>query len=98
MNTRPTKFTAEKTTFIHVSGATVPVNSFPNNILIEFEVLDAMKQEAGDIAYKLEIITMAIKAKTSELTGLISEHLQSKKSAEKSIETSAEIVSTAESA
>lgn len=70
----PKKFTAEKTSFIHVGTATIAVSSFPSAILTEFEVLDSMKHDAGVLAYQLEVITSAIKSKTNEIAGLISEH------------------------
>lgn len=78
MSNIPKKFTAEKTTFIHVGTATVPVSSFPSKILSEFEVLDSMKQDAGNLAYQLEVITLAIKAKTNELATEIAEYYKEK--------------------
>lgn len=73
MTNIPKKFITEKTTFIHVGNATVPVSSFPSKILTEFDVLDSMKQDAGNLAYRLEVITLAIKAKTNELAVEIAE-------------------------
>lgn len=76
--TLPKRFAHEKTSFINVSGTTVPVTSFPQFIVEEFEVLDKMKSKAAEMAFDLEMLALAIKQKTSDITSLVGEHYRKK--------------------
>lgn len=77
----PKRFVHEKTTVINVGGSAVPVTSFPQAIIEEFEMMDKMKFEAGELAFRLEVLALAIKAKTAEITSLVSDHYRKKDAA-----------------
>lgn len=78
----PKRLTPEKTTFINVGGTMVPTSVLPDNIAQEFLLIDRMKAEAAEMTYKLEVLALAIKAKSQELGGMVANHLASQKKPE----------------
>ena len=75
MNAMPKRLTPEKTTFINVAGTMVPVSTLPENIAQEFLLIDTMKQEAASLSYKLEVLSLALKAKSRELGAAVAQHM-----------------------
>lgn len=78
----PKRLTPEKTTFMNVGGTMVPLSSLPDNIAQEFLLIDRMKNDAADLTYRLEVLALAIKAKSQELGGAITNHLMQQKKQE----------------
>lgn len=75
MTEMPKRLTPEKTTFINVGGAMVPISTLPPNIAQEFLLIDAMKSEAAQISYRLEILSLAIKGKSQELANAVARYM-----------------------
>lgn len=78
----PKRLTPDKTTFINVGGTMVPTSVLPDNIAQEFLLVDRMKNEAADLTYRLEVLALAIKAKSQELGGMVANHMLAQKKAE----------------
>ena len=70
----PKKYTSEKTAIIHIHGSPVLVSTLPQKIIQEFDMMDMMKAEADELLYKLEILSLAMKSKTSDINAMIEEH------------------------
>lgn len=81
----PKRLTPEKTTFMNVGGTMVPLSTLPDNIAQEFLVIDRMKNEAADLTYKLEVLALAIKAKSQELGGMIANHMMQQNKQERNV-------------
>lgn len=75
MTEMPKRLTPEKTTFINVGGTMIPISTLPYNIAQEFLLIDAMKSEAVQITYRLEILSLAIKAKSQELVNAVAQYM-----------------------
>lgn len=75
MTEMPKRLTPEKTTFINVGGTMVPISTLPSNIAQEFLLIDAMKSEAAQITYRLEILSLAIKGKSQELANAVARYM-----------------------
>lgn len=63
----PKRLTPEPTTFINIGDSMIPISTLPENIAQEFLLIDRLKSEAVELTYRLEVITLAIKAKTQEI-------------------------------
>lgn len=71
----PNRLRPEKTTFINVGDTMIPISILPANIAQEFILIDRMKDEAAELTYRLEILSLAMKSKVQELGDSVSEHL-----------------------
>lgn len=79
----PKRLTPDKTTFINVGGSMVPTSVLPDSIAQEFLLVDRMKNEAAELTYKLEVLALAIKAKSQELGAMVANHMLAQTKAEK---------------
>jgi len=79
--TTPKKYVQELTSFITVEGKAIPVSLLPDNITKEIEVLDSIKRDVGNLAYQLEVLTLAMKYKSHEIATMVNAHFASKESA-----------------
>lgn len=71
----PKRLTSEKTTYLTSGDGVIPIDTLPEPIIQEFEVLDAMKKRLTDLRFEIEIMGHAISSKTQEITVMVQEHL-----------------------
>lgn len=69
------KYKAEKTAFVTIDNTPHPLSKFPENYRDEFEVLDALRQKTLDAAFELEVLNLAVKAKTIQLNAALTDYL-----------------------
>lgn len=74
----PKRLTPEKTTFINVGGTMIPITTLPDSIAQEFLLIDAMKADAADLTYRLEILSLAIRSKTQDLGNMVAQYMVQK--------------------
>jgi len=75
--TLPKRLLAEKTTYLTSDDGVIPIDTLPEPIVQEFEVLDLMKKKLTDLRFEVEVIGHAIKSKSQEIGTLVQEHLSS---------------------
>ena len=67
----PLKLPETKT--LTINGQTVKVSALPDEIINEIQTLDKMRQDYVDVGYQLEILNLAILAKSQQISKEISE-------------------------
>lgn len=83
----PKRYEIEKTTYITVGGTAIPLSTLPEEIAAEFAVIDKIKQEASELTMRLEILSLAIQAKTRQISAQIAaEYAKNKQEAKNSAE------------
>lgn len=83
MKKMPKRLTPEKTTFINVGGSMIPIYALPYEISQEFLMIDAMKSEAAQLTYRLEVLSLAIKAKSQDLGNAVAQYMVQQQSEQK---------------
>lgn len=75
MRKLPKRMTMPPTTVFNVGGTVIPISSLPDEIAEEFLLIDAIRNEASEYAYKLEVLQLALNAKTEEVGAKIVAYL-----------------------
>ena len=67
-----------ETKVLTINGENVKVSALPDEIINEVQTLDRMRQEYVDAAYKLEVLSLAIAAKTQQISAELKQTIEEK--------------------
>ena len=73
----PKRFNPDPTTFINIGENMLPLSVLTKEIQEEFAVLDKMKSEMGELSFRVEVLTSALRNKSQEIGAMVTEHLSS---------------------
>jgi hypothetical protein len=71
----PKRFAPEKTTFVNVGGTVIPISTLPEEIASEYALIDKIKEEAAELTYRLEVLSLAAAYKNQQLGAKVMAHL-----------------------
>lgn len=80
----PKRFSPDKTSILNDGKNIIMVSSLPLNLQEEFGMIDRMKEDIAELSYKLEVMTLALRAKGQELAVAVSSHMSASIPEEKS--------------
>lgn len=69
--TLPKRLAPEKMIIVTIGGNAVPISNLNNDIIEEFEVLYKMQLDAAELSYRMEVMSLAVKAKAASISEMI---------------------------